>query len=88
MFLLLGGFIAGLLAWMIPWKRLLNKEKKKQTVSADESKAVLQLLMSHLHHSPEIEELVKKLSENLYEGKRHEIDKKRLKVIVKQLQQG
>jgi hypothetical protein len=88
MFLLLGGFIAGLLAWMIPWKRLLNKKKKKQTVSAEESKAVLQLLMGHLHHSSEIEELVKKLGENLYEGKRHAIDKKRLKVIVKQLQQG
>ncbi len=86
-FLLLGGFFLGLLAWAIPWKRLLSKDKRKHTVSAKESKAVLQLLMGHMHHSPEIEEMVKKLNENLYEGKRHEIDKKRLKAIVKQLQQ-
>lgn len=86
--LLLGGFFLGLLTWLIPWKRLRNKDKRKQTVPVKESKAVLQLLMSHMHHDPEIEEFARKLSENLYEGKKHEIDKKRLKMIIKQLQQS
>jgi transcriptional regulator NrdR family protein len=72
---------------MIPWKRVFVKDKRKHTVSAKESKEVLQLLMGHMHTDPEIEELVKKLSENLYEGQSHEIDKKRLGEIVKKLQE-
>lgn len=84
--LLLGGFVLGLTVAMIPWKRALGREKKKQTVSAKASKEVLQLLMSSMKQDPEIEEIVRKLSENLYEGKSHDIDKKRLKEILKRLQ--
>ncbi len=84
--LLVGGFVLGLIVAMIPWKRVLAREKKKQTVSARVSKEVLQLLMSNMKHDSEIEEMVAKLSENLYEGKSHEIDKKRLKEILKRLQ--
>ena len=85
-FLILGGLLLGLILGMIPWKRLFNKEKSKQIISAKESKEVLQLLMSNMHDDSEIEILVKHMSENLYEGKSHEIDKKRLKAIVKRLQ--
>lgn len=85
-FLLLGGIVLGLIFSMIPWKKALGKEKRKHTVSAKESKEVLQLLMGHMHRDQEIEQLVKKLSENLYEGESHDIDKKRLKEIVKKLQ--
>jgi len=86
-FLLLGGIVLGLIFSMIPWKRVFIKDKRKHAVSAKESKEVLQLLMGHMHADPEIEELVKKLSENLYEGKSHKIDKKRLREIVKKLQE-
>jgi len=85
-FLLLGGVVLGLIFSMIPWKKMLIKDKSKHAVSAKESKEVLQLLMGHMHTDPEIERLVQRLSENLYEGQSHEIDKKRLKEIVKKLQ--
>ena len=85
-FLLLGGIALGLIFSMIPWKRVLVKDRRKYAVSAKESKEVLQLLMGHMHSDPEIENLVQRLSENLYEGKSHQIDKKRLKEIVKKLQ--
>lgn len=85
-FLLLVGIVLGLIFSMVPWRKALNKDKRKHTVSAKESKEVLQLLMGHMHTDQEIEQLVKKLSENLYEGQSHDIDKKRLKEIVKKLQ--
>jgi hypothetical protein len=85
-FLLIGGIVLGLIFSMIPWKRVFTKDKRKHAVSVKESKEVLQLLMGHMHTDPEIEALVQRLSENLYEGKVHEIDKKRLKEIVKKLQ--
>lgn len=84
--LLVGGFILGLIISMIPWKKFITTEKTKHTVSAKVSKEVLQLLMSNMDSDPEIERLVQKLSENLYEGKSNKIDKKRLKEIVKTLQ--
>jgi hypothetical protein len=84
--LLLGGVLLGVMAALMPWKRLLGKEKSQNRIPAKESKALLQLLMGHMHQSKEIEELVGKLSENLYEGKKHVIDKKRLKLIISQLQ--
>jgi len=84
--LLIGGIILGLVMSMIPWKALLGKEKKKGTIQAKETKEVLQLLMSHMNQDKEVEELVQKLSENLYEGSSHPIDKKRLKEIVKKVQ--
>lgn len=84
--LLLAGFVLGLIAAIIPWNRFLKRENTKYTVLAKESKEVLQLLMSHMHEDKEIEGLVKKLSENLYEGKSHDIDKKRFKELVKRLQ--
>ncbi len=86
-FLLFGGIVLGLIFSMIPWKRVFVKEKRKHAVHAKESKEVLQLLMGHMHTDPEIEQLVTKLSENLYEGKSHQIDNKRLKKIVTTLQQ-
>lgn len=86
-FLLLGGIVLGLILSMIPWKRLVIKEQRKHSISAKESKEVLQLLMGHMHTDPEIEQLVQKLSENLYEGQSHTIDQKRLKAIVKKLQE-
>ena len=82
----LGGLVLGLILSMIQWKKMLNTEKSKQTVSAKESKEVLQLLMGNMQGDVEIEDLVQKLSENLYEGKSHVIDKKRLKEIVRKLQ--
>lgn len=85
-FLLIGGIVLGLIFSMIPWKRFFHKEKSKHRVSAKESKEVLQLLMRSMHKDPEIETLVQKLSENLYEGKSHDIDKKRLKEILKKVQ--
>ena len=85
-FLVFGGFVLGLIFSMIPWKRIFTKEKSKSIISAKESKEVLQLLMSNMSKDDEIEALVKNLSENLYEGKSHEINKKRLKDIVKRLQ--
>lgn len=84
--LLLAGFVLGLIAAMVPWKRVLKKKNERHTVLAKESKEVLQLLMSHMHEDKEIEVLVKKISENLYEGKSHKIDKKHLKAFVKRLQ--
>ncbi len=86
-FLVIGGFFLGLIVAMIPWKRVLTKKKVKHTISAKENKEVLQLLLSNMSKDPEIEELIKKLSENLYEGQSHAIDKKRLKEIVKKLQE-
>ena len=86
-FLVFVGFIVGIAVAVIPWRRLRNKEKRKATVSARESKEVLQLLMSNMKGDQEIEEMVTKLSENLYEGKSHPIDKKRLKEIVKKVQE-
>ena len=85
-FLLLAGLILGLVLSLLPWKKVLNKDKTKQKVSAKESKEVLQLLMSNMSSDKEIEDLVHKLSENLYEGKSHNIDKKQLKEILKRLQ--
>jgi len=84
--LLLGGFILGLIVSIIPWKKVVSKEQSKHTVSAKESKEVLQLLMSNMGKDPEIEVLVQLLSENLYEGKSHKIDKKQLKELVNSLQ--
>lgn len=86
MLLLLGGFILGLIASMIPWKKFFTKKKAKYIVSAKESKEVLQLLMSNMNSDSEIAVLVEKLCENLYEGKTHVIDKKHLKAIAKKLQ--
>jgi len=86
-FLLLSGIVLGLVFSMIPWKRALGKEKRKETISAKESKEVLRLLMSNMSQDPEIEDLVKKLSENLYEGQSHEINKKKLKEVIKRLQE-
>ena len=86
LFLVLGGVILGLILAMLPWKRVLNKNKTKQTISAKESKEVLQLLMGNMSQDAEAEELVQKLSENLYEGKNNVIDKKQLKEVVKRLQ--
>jgi len=85
-FLVLGGFLLGLILAIIPWKRVFIKDKSKRTVSAKESKEVLQLLMSNMSEDEQIEEMVRKLSENLYEGKSHKIDKAALKEIVKKLQ--
>ena len=85
-FIFFGGLVMGLILSMIPWKKRLRKEKSKQTISAKKSKEVLQLLMGNMQGDSEIEGLVQKLSENLYEGKSHEINKKRLKEIVKKLQ--
>ncbi len=85
--LLLGGFVLGLIASMIPYRRLLGQEKSKHPVPPKESKEVLRLLMSNMDGDQEIESLVEKLSENLYEGKDHEIDKKSLKKILKKLQE-
>lgn len=85
-FLLAGGFLLGLMASMLPWKRLFGKTKSQERISPKESKALLQLLMANMHQSKEIEELVRKLSENLYEGKKNEIDKKALSAMLKQLQ--
>ncbi len=85
-FLLLGGLILGVILAMLPWKKVLKREKSRQTISAKESKEVLQLLMSNMSEDKEVESLVKKLSENLYEGKTHKIDKKQLKEVVKRLQ--
>jgi len=85
-FLLLGGLVLGLVLSLLPWRKVLNKDKTKQKVSAKESKEVLQLLMSNMSGNREIEALVHKLSENLYEGKSHSIDKKQLKEILKKLQ--
>lgn len=85
-FLFLGGVVLGLILSLIPWHKIRHKEKSKQSISAKESKEVLQLLMGNMQDNGEIEELVQKLSENLYEGKSHAIDKKRLKAIVKRLQ--
>jgi len=84
--LILGGFVLGLISAMIPWKKLFLNEKSKHKVTIKESKEVLQLLMSNMKEDKEIEALVQKLSENLYEGASHKIDKKRLKEIVKALQ--
>lgn len=86
-FLILGGFMLGLIVSTIPWKKLLSKEHSRHLVSAKESKEVLQLLMANMKKSSEIEALVQMLSENLYEGKSHKIDKKQLKEIVKSLQE-
>jgi len=86
LFLVLGGVVLGLILAMLPWKRVLNKNKTKQTISAKESKEVLQLLMGNMSQDAEAEELVQKLSENLYEGKNNVIDKKQLKEVVKRLQ--
>jgi len=85
-FLVLGGFILGLIVSLLPIKSLFSREKTKQNISAKESKETLQLLMSNMSNDNEIERLVKDLSENLYEGKLNPIDKKRLKEIVKRLQ--
>ena len=84
-FLLLAGFVLGVLVSLIPWKRLFQSEGSKSKIVAKESKEVLQLLMSNMDKDPQIEGLVKNLSENLYEGKGHKIDKKVLKEIVKKL---
>ncbi len=84
--LVLGGFVLGLIVSILPWKILLRKEKRKQDISIKDTKEVLQLLMSNMKQDSEIEELVKELSENLYEGKSHKIDKKRLKEVLKRLQ--
>ena len=84
--LVLGGFVIGLIVAFIPWRRFSRKEGSKNTIKAKESKEVLQLLMSHMDEDPQIEVLVKKLSENLYEGKTHIIDKKLLKELVTKLQ--
>jgi hypothetical protein len=85
-FLLLGGLILGLVLSLLPWRKVLKRDKTKHTVSAKESKEVLQLLMSNMSEDKEVEDLVQKLSENLYEGKSHVIDKKQLKEVVKRLQ--
>lgn len=82
----LAGFVLGLIASKLPWREIFNREKQKKNISAKESKELLQLLMGHMSEDKEIEELVRKLSENMYEGKTHNIDKKRLKEITKRLQ--
>ncbi len=82
----LGGIVIGLVLFMIPWKSFLRQEKKTVTVPAKASKEVLQLLMAHMGHDSEIDELVQKLNENLYEGASHPIDKRRLKEILKRVQ--
>ena len=85
--ILLVGIIFGLLVGIIPWKRVFTKQKSKHTVSVKESKEVLQFLMSNMHKDTQIEEFVQKLSENLYEGKSHKIDKRKLKEIIRALQE-
>jgi len=85
-FLLLGGVFLGLFIGLIPWKNLFKSEKSKSKIAVKESKEVLQLLMSNMQKDPQIESLVKQLSENLYEGKSHKIDKKALKEVLKKLQ--
>jgi len=85
-FLLLTGLLLGTVASKIPWGRFLRQKKLKPAVSAKETKEVLQLLMGNMKDDSEVEELVQKLCENLYEGKSHEINKKRLKEILKRLQ--
>ena len=85
-FLLLGGLVLGVIFSLFPWRKVLKRDTHKQKVSAKESKEVLQLLMGHMSEDKEVEALVKKLSENLYEGKNHKIDKKQLKEVVKRLQ--
>ena len=84
--LVLAGFLLGVLMALIPWKRLRKSENSRSKLLAKESKEVLQLLMSNMDYDTEIEILVKHLSENLYEGKSHIIDKRRLKEIVQKLQ--
>jgi len=84
--LVLGGLVLGLIIGVIPWKRWLKKEGGQHKLAAKESKEVLQLLMTHMDVKPEIEGLVKEISENLYEGKSHSIDKKTLKRVLKELQ--
>jgi|GEM_PF-6994330 len=86
-FLVLGGFILGLLVALLPWRRIFKSKNTRSKFAAKESKEVLQLLMSNMHKDPKIENLVKELSENIYEGKTHKIDKKTLKVLVKKLQE-
>ncbi|MDF1881130.1 BatD family protein [Sulfurimonas sp. MAG313] len=84
--LVLGGFVLGLIVSYIPWKKILSKNDSKTKVSIKQKKEVLQLLLSNMDNNLEIEDLVKKLSENLYEGKSHTINEKRLKEILKGLQ--
>lgn len=85
-FVFLSGMVFGTILFMTPWKRLLRQEKNKTTIPAKASKEVLQLLMPHMDRDSEIEEMVQKLSENLYEGGSHPIDKKSLKEIVRKVQ--
>lgn len=85
-FLVLGGFVLGLIVSFIPWTRIFDSDKNRAKIRVKESKEVLQLLMSNMDKDPEIEGLVKRLSENLYEGKKHIIDKKVLKELVNRLQ--
>ncbi len=84
--LFVSGMVLGVVFSMIPWKTLLKKEKKK-SVSVKESKDVLQLLMSHMGNDGDVEEMVKKLSENIYEGASHPVDKKKLQEMVKRVQE-
>lgn len=85
-FLVLGGFILGLIVSFISWKKLFRSDKTGSRIRVKESKEVLQLLMSNMDQDPIIEELVQKISENLYEGKSHYIDKKVLKALINKLQ--
>jgi len=83
--LLLGGIVLGFVLSILPWKKLRSEKGAKKAVSAKVSKEVLQVLMSNMNGDKEVEEMVRKISENLYEGKENIIDKKELKEMLKKL---
>ena len=80
--LLVGAFILGSLATFAFQKRTLPHTKTKQNSMVHEiqkaksDKALLKLMLPYANRTKELDEIIQKLEENLYEDKKHAIHRK------------
>jgi hypothetical protein len=78
------GVIVGILSvYLINLKTSQNNDLIKQIKKADE-KELFNLLLEYSYY-PEIEKILKDLEENIYSGKKHKIDKKKIIRLIKSI---
>lgn len=79
------GFIVAILTMLLPWKIWIESGKERmRRPGKDDRREALMLLLKHLDDL-EAAAMVEKIEAELYEGKRTDIDKKRIKGLLKRL---
>ncbi len=77
-------FLSGIAAawlsrqWFRMHRKVAQKPLEKRILESKDDKALLAILLPMIDKTPKIKHLIKELEENIYDGKAHTIDKKKL----------